>query len=284
MSARRLDASWKSWLRENIERECNPEELLEILIKNSFTLPSIKQAMGKHFPAHAPVLRLAGEEPSPVDHEGICNVRLTRRHEDARIRRFPSDKIQLYAIENFMSAPECDAITKIIHKSLRPSTVTVESPGDKYYRTSSTSDLSLKDKPVKALDEKIARALGIRPAYSEAIQGQHYAVRQEFKQHTDFFEPGTPEYVEHAGKRGNRTWTFMVYLNNVDAGGGTCFLNLNHLFQPKKGLAVVWNNLYPDGTPNYDTLHAGMPVLAGHKTIITKWFRERGVGQMFYAD
>jgi prolyl 4-hydroxylase len=45
---------------------------------------------------------------------------------------------------------------------------------------------------------------------------------------------------------------------------------------------VIWNNLRPDGTVNPDTLHAGMPVLAGHKIIITKWFRERGSGPMFY--
>jgi prolyl 4-hydroxylase len=39
-------------------------------------------------------------------------------------------------------------------------------------------------------------------------------------------------------------------------------------------MAVIWNNLYPDGTPNPDTLHQGMPVKAGHKAIITKWFRK----------
>jgi prolyl 4-hydroxylase len=163
--------------------------------------------------------------------------------------------------------------------------VTVESPTDKYYRTSSTSDLALlNNKTVEALDEKIARMIGIRPAYSEGIQGQHYAVGQEFKQHTDFFEPDTDEYIKFAGSRGNRTWTFMVYLNDVPKGGGTHFINLKHVFQPKKGQAVVWNNLYEDSTPNYDTLHAGMPVLEGEKTIITKWFRERGHGPMFYTD
>jgi prolyl 4-hydroxylase len=37
---------------------------------------------------------------------------------------------------------------------------------------------------------------------------------------------------------------------------------------------VIWNSLLPDGRPNYDTLHHGMPVKAGHKAIITKWFRQ----------
>jgi hypothetical protein len=37
---------------------------------------------------------------------------------------------------------------------------------------------------------------------------------------------------------------------------------------------VIWNNMMPDGTPNYDTLHEGMRVLEGTKYIVTKWFRD----------
>ncbi len=73
----------------------------------------------------------------------------------------------------------------------------------------------------------------------------------------------------------------MVYLNNVEAGGGTRFFEINHTFMPAKGQAVAWNNLREDGTVNPDTAHAGTPVDAGHKMIITKWFRERGTGPMF---
>ena len=64
--------------------------------------------------------------------------------------------------------------------------------------------------------------------------------------------------------------------------GGTQFAVIGKTFQPRKGRAVIWNNLYPDGTPNYATLHSGMPVLRGHKVIITKWFRERGTGPMLH--
>ncbi len=76
----------------------------------------------------------------------------------------------------------------------------------------------------------------------------------------------------------------MVYLNDVEAGGETRFFAIDHAFGPVKGTAVIWNNLHADGTVNPDTLHAGMPVLAGHKIIITKWFRERGLGPMRYED
>jgi prolyl 4-hydroxylase len=76
----------------------------------------------------------------------------------------------------------------------------------------------------------------------------------------------------------------MVYLNDGMGGGGTKFFAIDHTFVPKKGQAVIWNNLNPDGTPNAATLHSGEPVTAGHKLIITKWFRELGSGPMFYED
>jgi prolyl 4-hydroxylase len=76
----------------------------------------------------------------------------------------------------------------------------------------------------------------------------------------------------------------MVYLNDDMEGGATRFAVISRAFQPRKGQALIWNNLHPDGTPNRDTLHSGMPVARGHKIIITKWFRERGAGPMLYEE
>jgi prolyl 4-hydroxylase len=281
MSTRRLDDSWIGWLNDNLRRGCDTEELLQILLKNSFDIRSIREAMGVFFPANSPTaLRAENRKPDPIDYHGIANVRLTR--EGSGALRFAADKLQLYTLEHFMSDAECDETVALINRHLRPSTITIPS-GDKSFRTSQTSDLSLLGDPLVArLDEKIAAALGIRLPYSEGIQAQRYDVGQQFKRHTDYFEPGTSEYLQYGGARGNRTWTFMVYLNDVQAGGATRFFAIDHAFAPVKGMAVVWNNLRPDGMVNPDTAHAGTPVDAGHKIIITKWFRERGIGPMFY--
>ncbi len=282
MSTKRLDESWTAWLAENIQRRCNPEELLDILLKNAFDLGSIRSAMGAHYPAQSPVALAAEGRADHLDYRALANVRLTRATEG--VTRFDTDKVQLYTLSAFLSGEECNEIVSIINPNLRPSTVTIQSY-DKAFRTSRTSDLSLLDSAVVSrLDEKIARAVGIRQSYSEGIQAQRYDVGEEFKQHTDYFEPGTPEYAEHAALRGNRTWTFMVYLNDVESGGATRFFALDHAFAPTKGMAVAWHNLRPDGTVNPDTLHAGTPIVAGHKIIITKWFRERGIGPMQYDD
>ena len=240
MRARRLDSDWKAWLAENIDRQSDPDALLGILIENNFMLESIRACMGEHFPADSARLAAFAETDIASALQAPCDIRLTRAHNDPRIHRVLSDAAQIYVIDDFMSDSECDVLVGIIGGSLRSSTVTIESPNDRYFRTSSTSDLSLLNNPVvRDLDEKIARIMGIRPTYSEGIQGQHYAVGEEFKLHTDFFEPGSAEYSAHGRSQGNRTWTFMVYLNAVTDGGGTSFPNLECLFRAQKGKAVI---------------------------------------------
>ena len=67
--------------------------------------------------------------------------------------------------------------------------------------------------------------MGINSSYSEIIQGQIYEIGQEFKVHTDTFEGAA--FEEHTKERGQRTYTFMIYLNDVEEGGETEFPELN---------------------------------------------------------
>ena len=273
MSKRDIDETWTNWLSENLARNCPPQELLGILLDNDFTVNSIRLAMGNHFPENSPLL---GFDGISIDYEGIANVAI-----DGGIR-IPTDKLLLYMIPEFLDRGECDELVSVSALNLRPSTTTT-GERDQGYRTSTTCELSrISADVVRKVDEKIARTLGIQLSYSESIQAQRYEVGQQFKQHTDYFEPGTSEYDTYAKNLGNRTWTFMVYLNDVARGGGTKFFAIDHTIQPRKGMAVVWNNLNPDGTANPFTLHAGLPVEEGFKVIITKWFREIGTGPMFY--
>jgi prolyl 4-hydroxylase len=275
-----LDTRWQNWLRENVQRGCDPQQLLQTLLDQGFSEETIAKTLTEMSSgAEAPA---APRTQSGVDYTAIADPPLLR-NPPAKLQPIEPQVLQLFTLDDFLSAAECDAIVAIANRQLRPSTVTVEN-GDKYFRTSRTCDLSLLKQPaVVALDLKIAKTLGIRPEYSEGIQAQRYDVGQEFKQHTDYFEPGTDEYTRFAAARGNRTWTFMVYLNEGMEGGGTRFFAIDRTFKPKKGQAVIWNNLYRDGTPNHDTLHSGEPVTSGHKIIITKWFRENGAGEMFFS-
>lgn len=213
--------------------------------------------------------------------QGVTTPPLLTRA-SANLHKVDTDKAQLYTLTDFMSASECARLVALCAHHLRPSTLAYAN-ADSAFRTSTTADLChLKSPIATAIDDKICRTLGIRPSYSEGIQAQRYDVGQQFKAHWDWFEPGTHAYQKFAGVRGNRTWTFMVYLNDGMEGGATRFTELDYAVQPKVGLAVIWNNLNPDGTPNKFTMHAGEPVTRGHKTIITKWFRVFGDGPLFF--
>ena len=79
-------------------------------------------------------------------------------------------------------------------------------------------------------------------------QGQRYDVGQEFKPHTDYFEPDGEDYATYCAISGQRSWTFMIYLDDVSAGGGTRFPEINRTFQPERGALLAWNNRLADGT------------------------------------
>ena len=131
---------------------------------------------------------------------------------------------------------------------------------------------------VAAVDDKIAELLGLPIETSEPLQGQRYAPGQEFKPHTDTFEPGGAAYFEHCADAGQRTWTAMIYLNEPEDGGATRFKMVGKTVRPETGKLLAWNNLLPDGSANPATLHQGMKVRRGTKYILTKWFRERSAG------
>lgn len=273
-----MDDSWTAWVAENLQRGCDPAELQGILQKHGFAEAVIASSMGARYPGDG------GKRPTATDtalNAQFAAPPLVRRSAPG-LKREPTTKAQLYIWNGFLDAETCQTLVDIAVAKVRPSTVT-RSNGDPLFRTSSTSDLVAADNPdIAAVDEKIARALGVQLAYSEPIQAQKYEFGQEFKAHTDFFSPGTDEYKEHASLRGQRTWTFMIYLNDTPAGGATDFVKLNRKVKPKTGRAVIWNNLNPDGSPNWNTLHHGTPVEEGVKVIITKWFRTKGSGPIFY--
>jgi prolyl 4-hydroxylase len=128
---------------------------------------------------------------------------------------------------------------------------------------------------VADVDCRIVGLLGLDPALGEPIQGQRYAVGQEFRAHTDTFNPGSYDYYVHTAAGGQRTWTAMLYLNDPEDGGATRFKTIGKTVHPERGKLLAWNNLLADGAPNPATLHHGMKVRKGVKFIITKWFRER---------
>jgi len=196
---------------------------------------------------------------------------------DKRVRHVPTRRLTLLTAPGFLSPDLCESLIELIDKDRRPSTI-ADANGDDYFRTSETCDLGADESAVEQLEAKLFALNGIDPAHGEPVQGQRYAVGQEFKAHTDYFEPQGADFEKYCGTAGNRTWTFMVYLNEVESGGSTRFKVIGKTFQPETGRLVCWDNRRPDGSCNAATLHHGMKVRAGVKYVITKWYREKPWG------
>lgn len=288
-----MNEEWKDWTKTNLERGCAPEEVKSILISNGFKSNVIKAVMGAKYPSSS-LSESPDSNPNNQNHisnaggernlsnkayKALTQIAITKH---PKVSRYESDDIQLYTLENFLSSSDCKTLIRQIDANLRPSTIT-SGEDNSGVRTSSTCDLGLVDHlTIQKIDKKIAKTLGVNIAWSETIQGQKYEVSQEFKAHTDYFQPNSKEYAEFAADQGQRTWTFMIYLNDTPQGGATNFVNIDKAFSPKKGMAVIWNNLLEDGSPNPATMHHGCPVEKGTKYIVTKWFRDKGKGKMYF--
>lgn len=184
--------------------------------------------------------------------------------------------LSIFTIENFLREEECDYLCTMIQKNNTRSMVASNQKGIAKYdegRTSSTSTLSDSDPIVSIINKRISDELDISQEHGESFQGQIYEVGQEFRHHTDYFSEDT--YPNHCLHSGQRTWTCMIYLNDVEEGGFTDFPHINIMLKPKKGMAVVWKNSDGTGKEYAASFHAGLPVVKGKKIIITKWFREK---------
>lgn len=189
------------------------------------------------------------------------------------VQRVPTRELELFVVRNFLDPATCAALIERIDAKRRPSGI-ADDIGIANFRTSETCDLDWRDPVVDEVERKISDLLGIPLEASEPPQGQRYAPGQEFKPHTDTFEPGGYDFYVHTAGRGQRTWTAMIYLNKPEDGGATRFKAIGKTIQPETGKLLAWNNLLPDGRPNPATLHQGMKVRRGTKYIVTKWFRE----------
>lgn len=270
-----FDESWKAWIKTNVASGNDKNGIFKILLDEGYDYKAIKQEMN-YEPDVPPFMIPNPHKQTQQSRQQSLQGNVGRPIEDNELylpnaSKIAPDKVDMYRVNHFLNEHECQKLVSLIQSRLMPSTLTAEE-ADKAFRTSSTCCLGVLDDPfIQEIDDRICQYLGIDPAYGEVIQGQHYEIGQEFKAHTDYFEES--DMASHGGELGQRTFTFMIYLNDVEEGGETVFPNLSECFMPQSGTAVIWNSLDKQGVPNYDTLHHAMPVIKGSKTIITKWFR-----------
>ena len=195
----------------------------------------------------------------------------------AGIQRVPTPRLELFIHKRFLDPESCVALCDLIDGNRRPSTI-ADDQGDAAFRTSETCDLDSSNSLVAEVQSRLSHLTGIPGNHGEPLQGQRYSSGQEFKPHTDTFNPDGADFFIHCAEAGQRNWTAMLYLNEPEEGGATRFKTIGKTVQPETGKLLLWNNLLPDGSPNPATLHQGMKVRRGTKYILTQWYRERPFG------
>ncbi len=132
--------------------------------------------------------------------------------------KVPSNDLDIFIVRDFLTGAECAAMIALIDKERIPSQLLAPT-SDPEFRTSESCNLDPRTPIVIQVERKLTDLIGIEPAHGETIQGQRYAVGQQFKPHHDFFHTDQPYWPEMEKSGGQRTWTAMMFLNEPDGGG-----------------------------------------------------------------
>jgi hypothetical protein len=142
-------------------------------------------------------------------------------------------------------------------------------------RTSAHVTLSPRqhDHVLEALERCISRVTGLPPLNGEFLQILRYRPGEEFRPHVDYFNEGGAGAYQSLADGGQRAQTVLLYLNDDYTGGSTRFPKLQLDIKGRRGDMLHFQNLGADGLGHKDTLHAGLPVMAGEKWLLSQWIR-----------
>ncbi|ANB77425.1 proline dioxygenase [Paraburkholderia phytofirmans OLGA172] len=275
-----INAAVEEWLTDHASRGCNRQSMFDAMLKVGFEPERAAGVIDATFKG------IQSKDPLPMGIEALrqgeylydaCPVAA-----DNVIRTFDRDvtvsmrceRPQIIAFDNVLSAEECAEVIERSRPRLKRSVT-----GVGVYNSIRTSDtagfLPGEDAFIQRLEQRFASLMNWPVENGEPLQVQRYKVTGEYKPHHDYYSPQQPGAIVRGKDGGQRVATLIVYLNDVPQGGATQFPLLGLSITAKQGGALYFR--YMNGQRQLDalTLHAGAPVLAGEKWIVTKWVTER---------
>ena len=193
------------------------------------------------------------------------------------VQHFDAPRVMTF--ERFLPAEACAWIMNRARPSLDAARVkNAEQGGANVHalRTNTGMGFSLIDTDlvIQLTHARIAAAIGQPASHQEPTNILHYTPGQEYRPHFDFIDPGVAHFSRELQAVGQRTTTFLIYLNDDYDGGATTFPRLDWSFKGRAGDALVFWNV-TNGKPDPLTLHAGTPTSSGIKWLFSKWVRDR---------
>ena len=204
---------------------------------------------------------------------------------------------RVFTIANFLSDKECDHLVhRAQQQGLEASTVVSGGSSANHLRSSltrssfnawiaredsnATDTIYRRAASLLGMDESLFRHrsrehedIASYNSLAESIQVVRYQQDQEYTAHHDFTHPYS--FNRH---QPTRFATLLMYLNEPQMGGKTVFPRAinpsNHdglSVTPKRGMAVLFYNLLPDGNMDDLSQHASIPVVQGEKWLANLW-------------
>lgn len=269
-----LPIMWRDWLKENVERGCGAESMIESMVASgSFARPIAAAAVNAAFAAHVGV----GQQTlRPFIHAGQNILKAVDR--DVEIVTALADP-RIVVLKNVVSPQECAELAAQVASRMTRSSVIANTNGGTETHSHRTSRGGMFQRGETALvgriEARIASLINWPVDHGEGLQVLSYGPGDEYRPHYDWFDPGLPGPRKHMEHGGQRVGTFIMYLSDVESGGSTSFPHVGFEVFPSMGSAVFFANVTAAGEPDPKTLHAGTPVISGSKLIATKWLRQR---------
>ena len=129
------------------------------------------------------------------------------------------------------------------------------------------------DLPMLLLRERIANTVGVPVSHLESLAVFHYVPGQRFASHVDYLSP-TRDRADIAAN-GQRTKTFLIYLNADFDAGETHFIDLGRKLRGGVGGALFFRNVTEDGAPDLRTTHEGVSPRRGEKWLLSVFIRDK---------
>lgn len=185
----------------------------------------------------------------------------------------------IVTIDGFADDEECAAVIKSARGQLERARIV---GGDGRHQVSGlrTNTRAIidhrQDGWLNGLCLKVSVLLRLPSANAEPINVLNYQAGQMYDAHSDAFDLCAAGADIEIARGGQRLFTSLIYLNEVDAGGETVFPELNLSIAPRKGRLLLFANAWA-GERDLCALavHGAKPVASGEKWAATFWWRER---------
>lgn len=183
-----------------------------------------------------------------------------------------------WTFQSLLTEEECDYVIGLAGPRLAPALVINPMSGNAMPSSDRTSTNAIlrsfqQDLVLHCIERRLAAAAGLPFENGEMTSILRYRPGEEYRPHFDFLNESA-QGAAGFHVSGQRVTTLLVCLNDEFEGGETHFLTPHINWKGRTGDALLFHNVTPDGKPDLNSRHAGVPVTSGEKWLLSKWYRE----------